>query len=479
MKHPKWMAILAVITALSLAALACGGGGAAATDTPEPTKAPAATRTPKPTEETTPTDEPQPTKEVIEPTGEGLEIVNHRSYIDNYGYVHVVGLIRNNTADPVTNISLELTLTDANGDTILREGEDPVDTAEGYTALYTVSPDNETPFDYWTFVPEGMEAAEYTVEIVSYDEGNVDRGELDIQNAQMIFDSDGNAYFSGELVNLTDQPVLVNSFAGAALDADGNVLAADYTFSMNRYLYPAGSENDYDRTPFLVTLDGPVADETDSWSAYWDADIADEQDGLGIDLEVTNTFYDDFGNLHLVGLATNNSNNPLYVSLVAGLYAADGTVLDAATSSVPVYVQPDSSAPFQFQYFSSVNYNEDQADLVDTYTVRVDRYWSYEPSFETVELESTEEMTTEGSGVWNAVGEVTNSSDQDLSSIVIIVAVFDENDNLVGMDWTSMYPDGEAYAPGDTAEFDFSVYLDPEVDSSNFQYQTYVQGYVK
>lgn len=480
MKHPKWMAILAVITALSLAALACGGGGAAATDTPAPTKAPAATRTPKPTEEVVePTDEPQPTEEVVEPTGEGVEIVNSRSYVDNYGYVHVVGLIRNNTADPVTNISLEVAITDENGETILRDGEEPVDTAEGYTSLYTIAPDNETPFDYWTFVPEGMEAAEYTVEIASYDEGDIDRGELDLQNAQMIADSDGNLYFSGELVNLSDQPVLVNSFAGAALDDDGNVLAADYTFSMNRYLYPAGSENDYDRTPFLVTLDGP-ADEATQWSAYWDADIADEQDGLGIDLEVTNSFYDDFGNLHLVGLATNTSNDPLYVSLVAGLYAEDGTVLDASTSSVPVYIQPGSDAPFQFQYFANVNYNDDQSELVDSYTIRVDRYWSYEPSFDTVELESSNEDVTlpDSSGIVEAAGEVTNSSNEDLSSIVVIVAIYD-GDTLVGMEWTSLYPDGDAYAPGDTAEFDVSVYLDPNVDGSNFEFITYVQGYVK
>jgi len=477
MKHPKWMAILAVISVLSLAALACGGG-AAATDTPQPTKAPAATRTPKPTEDVAPTDEPQPTKADPVLTGDGVEIVNSLSYIDNYDYVHVVGLIRNNTADPVTNILLEVSITDANGDTILRDGEAPVDTADGYTALYTIAPDNETPFDFWTFVPDGMEASEYTVEIVSFDQGNIDRGELELQNAQMIADADGNLYFSGELVNLSNQPVLINSFAGAALDDNGNVLASDYTFAINRYLQAAGAAGDYDRTPFLVTLDGP-ADQATQWSAYWDADLADEQDLVGVDFGEITTFYDDFGNLHLIGTAINNSNDPLYISLVAGLYAADGTVLDAATASVPIYVLPGGEAPFQFQYFSSVNFNQDQADLVDSYTIRVDRYWSYAPTFDTVELESAnEDVGDDGSGIVKATGEVTNSSTKDLSSIVVIVAIYDGN-TLVGMEWTSLYPTGEVYAPGDTATFEVSVYLDPALDTTNFEFTTYVQGYVK
>src|SRR5262245_56511220 len=98
MKHPKWMAAFAVITVLSLAALACGGGAApteAPATTEAPTDAPLATGTPKPTEEVAEptTDAPEPTAELAKPTkepsGEGVEIVNSRSYIDNYDYVHV------------------------------------------------------------------------------------------------------------------------------------------------------------------------------------------------------------------------------------------------------------------------------------------------------------------------------------------------------------------------------------------------------
>lgn len=481
MRHPKWMAFIAVIMVLSLAALACGGGGGApATDTPVPTKAPKATSTPEPVVEPTKAPKATATTETTS-GGDGVTIDSDYAYIDNYDYVHVVGLLTNNTADTITNIELTLELTDANGKSLLTDSDgNPADSVPFYPILYTLSPGQSTPFDYWMSTDAG-EPDEYTVTVTNFEDGRAERGDLSIENAQMIYDADGNAFFSGELVNLTNEPVQINSFAGAATDEAGaNVYAADYTFAITRYLWPAGDEGGNDRTPFLVTLDGPLPEEATHWSAYWDAEIADAQDPSGVELDITNAYFDTYGSFHLVGTAHNTSSELLSVSLVAGLYDANGVVLDANSNTIPVYVGPDETMPWHISYFSNVNSNQDQSDALDSYTVQVDRYWTYETSFETVAFETAnEDVSDDGDGLVTAAGEFTNDSGKALSSAIVLIAIYDGDDNLVAMDYTGVYPEGDAIADGDTMTFEVSVYIDPDADTSNFTFETIVQGYVK
>lgn len=493
MRYPKWTALIAVIIVLSLAALACGGGGGAPpTDTPVPTKAPKATSTPEPVVEPTKAPKPTATKETAVSTDECAEgsnavcVLNTYSYIDNYDYVHVVGVVINYTNDPVTNIEMSIELLDASGKSLLVGSDgNPADSLTFYPILYTLDPGQDTPFDYWTSTDAG-EPDTYTVGVTNYDEGSTDRGDIALENSQSYYDADGNGYFSGELVNNTDAPVQINSFAVAATNEDGTmVYAADYTFSITRYLWPAGDEGGNDRTPFSATLDGPIPDEATHWYVYWDADIADAQDASGIELDITNAYFDTYGSFHMVGTAYNTGTELMSVALVAGLYDADGVVLDAQSNTIPVYVGPDETVPWHISYFSNVNSNQDESDRIDSYTVQVDRYWTYETSFETVTLvtnEADDNLTDEGDGLWSASGTFTNDSGKELSSAIVIVAIYTSaDDTLVAMDYTGAYPEGDAIKDGDTLNYEFSLYTDPEVSANidDYYFVTYVQGYVK
>ena len=164
------------------------------------------------------------------------------------------------------------------------------------------------------------------------------------------------------------------------------------------------------------------------WPIYWDAQVAaSAQARLNVELEVTNAYYDGLGHYHLVGLVHDLGDDSLSISLVAGLYAADGTVLDTATSSVPIYIRPGREVPFRYQYFSNIDNNANESKAVDTYSVRVNRSVSsttnaHEPGFKVVELQSeNENFKHEGVGVIRAVGEVINTSGQNLSHIVVAV----------------------------------------------------------
>jgi hypothetical protein len=184
-----------------------------------------------------------------------------------------------------------------------------------------------------------------------------------------------------------------------------------------------------------------------------------------------------------VGNVTNDSDQTLSISLVAGVYADDGTVLDADTWTAPFYLGPGESLPYSFDYFSSLNRNPDEADKATKSIVQVDPYWTSTTSFEFVPLETQNDNgSLDGDATdqtWKFSGEVTNTSDKDLSSLIVVVGVYD-GDNLVATNWTSVYPpEGQdTIAASDTVPYEVSVYLDPSEDGTTFTFQTFVQGNV-
>jgi hypothetical protein len=496
-------ALLSVIVALTLAIWACSFGQAPATEAPptrtprpateavvedptaepedEPTEAPEDEPTEEPAEEPTEEPEDEPTEPAGIVAGE-IAVTSLYGYLDEYNYYHVVGTIYNNTEEPITSIELTLELVDAGGESVLTDFDDnPVESVTFSPFLYTLAQGETSPFDYYLSIDdEDTTAWEPTVTVTGSDEADVNRAEMEIVNDQLSEDEFGTLYLTGELVNLSDEPVLVNSLAGALADADDVILAADASYSLARYLAPAGDENGNDRTPFVISLDGP-ADTAESSYFYWDVDVTDPIDTANdVTIDLANAFIDEFDNLHIVAAIGNEGDLVLAIQLVAGLYAEDGTVLDAATVSAPIYIGPGEFIPISFDYFSSVNSNAEELDRVDNYTVQIDSYWTYETSFDVVTLETGNESSeTFGEGQVTFTGDVLNTSAEALASATLILALYDTDDNLVTSSWTSVYPEGDTFAPEASLPFELTVYLPPGEDTSGYTFSTFVQGYVK
>ncbi len=486
---------MSVIVALALTILACGGG-AAATATTAPTNTPRPTATEAPEEEPTeepeeePTEEPEeePTEEPEEePTEQGIaageiSISSSNAYVDEYDYVHIVGLIFNDTEEPISFVELTLELVDGSGETLLTDFDDaPVDEVTFSPFLWTIGPGETSPFDYTVYTDDRDPSDwEYTVRVTDFSDGFVDRGEIEIVNDQITADEFGTLYLTGELVNLNDEPVLVNSLAAALFDDGDNVLAGDASYNYARYLAPSGDESGNDRTPFTISLDGPVPDAS-SYIVYWDADLTDELDTTaGLRIDLAGAYADDFDDLHVVAAVSSEAEDVLSVQVVAGLYAEDGTVLDAATLWVPVYLGPGDAVPISFDYFSSVNSNPDELARVSSYSVQFDAYGTYETSFDVVALETANESSETGSnGRVDFTGDVVNASGEALSSAIVVLALYDAEDNLVISNWTSVYPDGDTFADGESLPFSLSLYLAPDTDTTDWSFRTFVQGYVE
>jgi hypothetical protein len=462
---------IAALLALALAVLACGGGTTAKS-----------TRTPAPTEE-----EEEPTEVV---SADEIEIISQSTYTDSGNYFHVVGEIRNDSKKALTDIELTIEIKDADGNSLLKEDDEVVDSLTFYPLLSTLAPDETTPFDYYLSLEEGGDTPAEDdcceVTVTGQQTGEVDRADLEVENGQQTTDKYGDIHLTGEIVNKSNRPVQINGLAGAVLNKDEEVIAADWSSTVTRYLGPNEDDVDdddktgYDRTPFDVTLSGPV-DNVDDWRIFWDADQVEEAASTQLEIAIARGYLDIAGYYHVVGTLTNNGEEMLNVSLVAGLYADDDTVLDADTITVPINLGAGESTPYDFSGFDSVNYNADEAARIDSFTIQVDHYWTYATTSDFVPLETSDEDNAFEAGTWTVTGNVVNSSAHDLSNLVVVVDLHDADDNILAVGSTTVYPQGddEAIAEDETVPFEMTIYLDPDLDTSDLQFTTYVQGYVK
>jgi hypothetical protein len=328
-------------------------------------------------------------------------------------------------------------------------------------------------------VPEGAKPEEWKPEVTvsSAAPAEVNRAQVKIENDRVVADGSETLYMTGELVNQSGQPVLIHALAGAILNDAGGPAAADAANSYSHYLEPAGDTGGNDRSPFIISLDGPVAGKQSAF--YLDAEVSEGIDTANsLQLEVVRQFVDEFDRLRLVTRVTNTGDKLLNVSLVAGLYRKDGVVLDASTMTTPIYVGPGDTVPVTFESFSVNSLPEEQA-LVDRTSVRVDPYWTYDTTFETVALEIADQDSQVNGAQIDVRGNVTNTSDKELSSATVLMSAIDANGELITTNWASLYPQGDAFKPGETLPFDLSLALPKDLDPTTVKLSAVVQGYVK
>ena len=459
------------LIALALAALGCGGTALAPTLPP-----PASTVTP-----TSPTVIAPPT----EPGGiaaGSLEVRSTASYIDSFNYFHLVGEVFNGTDTPLTGIELTAYVADAAGQPTLDGDDQPIDGSTFSPLLYSLGPGESAPFDFFRLLPEGADTTGWqaAVSVAAQQTIALNRAAVEVVNTHVAVNPGGAVYLTGELVNPGSTPVKINSLAGALL-ADGvQVIAANATANFSSYLAASGDPTGGDRTPFVIGIDAPLDAGTDA-RYYVDAETTEAQTVAGgVVIEVNNRFSDEYDDLHLSATVTNNTAELLTIRLVAGLYAADGTVLDASSVSTPIYAAPGASVPVTFEYFDSLNRRAEDQALVDRVSVQVDPLWTYPIPISVADLQTANEVKEPvGTAQYSFRGDVVNSTEAELTSATVILAIFDGSDNLVSSNWMNLYPETETLKPGEALPFDLIVFVPTDADVSAYTFTTFVQGYVK
>ncbi len=424
----------------------------------------------------TPTSQPPVINTPVAPAND-LVISSTNAFVDSYGTYRVVGEVVNYSSTILTSIELTLEIKDASGNSLITDDNGNITPNTTISPmLYTLSPGEASPFEYSYDTTKGTPAS-YTVTISGKQTGDANRATLKSENVQLVDDGSGWYYLTGELVNTGSQWAHINSLAGAVLDDSNNVLSADWTGTYTTELAPTGDASGRDRTPFEINFPNPT--NATQWSLYWDADVADNVTDYPLVVKVTNSYFDQNGSAHLVGWVTNNFDQPLDSLVIGGIYSADGTVLDASYSFLSIPMKPGEAVPFSISSFGSVDYSKEQATLVSSYTAQVDTYFTSTPSSEFVDLSATGETIQKDGATWTLSGNVTNTSDKSLSSATVVVMVMDAQSNLIAMEYTTVYPTGDAIAAGEMNTYTVSVYLDPAVDAIGFSTTTMVVGNVK
>lgn len=425
---------------------------------------------------TTPTSLPPVGVTPVTPLGD-LYIASTNAFIDTYGTYRVVGQVINNSNTVLNSIELTIEIKDASGNSLLKDDNGNITpNAIVYPMLYTIAPGYASPFEYSYDTTNGTPAT-YNVTISGQATGETNRATLKEENVQLMDNGSGWYYLTGELVNTGSQWAHINSLAGGVLDDSNNLLSADWTATYATELAPTGYPGGRDRTPFEI--DFPTPGGGTQWQLYMDVNVVDNETDYPMDVTVTNTYFDQYGSARLVGWVTNNSNQMLDSLVVAGLYASDGTVLDASYAFVPVPMKPGGVAPFSISSFSSVNYNPDLAALVTTSTTQFDPWFTSQSSYEFADLMATGETVQKDGATWTFNGSVTNTSGRNLSGATVVAMVKDAQNKLIAMEYTSIFPTGESITAGETYTYSVSVYLNPAADATSFTTTTLVVGDVK
>jgi len=452
-------AIIAAVLVLALSILACG------TSTPTPTSEPVQTSEPT-----------QPP--VVEPQTTGdLEINQTFGFQDSYGDYYVVGELYNNSNKAVTNIELSIEITDANGNSLLTgDNDETVPYLTFYPMLYTLAPGDTTPFSYYLSSDAGVPDS-YTVRVETFDTTTVDRGSLATENVYVYQDGDGTIYLSGDLVNQSNDWVFINGLAGGMLDADDTLVTADWTFTYASLLAPVGDANGNDRTPFTMYMTDPGV-EISSWNTYYDVEIADQPDMYDVEISLNSHYFDEYGDFHIVGTVANNSDSFLNIRLVAGLYDSQGRAIDADYMTLPIVVGPGATgAPFDISYFTSVNWNDEVAGMLDNYYVQFDYYGIYEPYYDVVELTTDETGYEQDGSILTFTGNAINDSGDNLSGATVVIFIEDKDGNVVATNSTYLWPEGDSIAPNVSLPFEVTIYADPGLTlNADYTWYVYVQG---
>jgi hypothetical protein len=412
-------------------------------------------------------------------TGVGnLHVVGSSYFTDEWGGFHVVGLVQNNSQSALTSIELTIEIKDAAGNSLIKD--DQGETVANITfapLLYTLASGESSPFRYDYDAANGVPDT-FSVNVASYQETEVKRPKLVVENVHMIGDGASSIYISGEIVNQSAQWAHINGLSGAALNENQQILSADWSGTYSTELAPSGDPDGNGRTPFIVTIPDP-GNPYSTWGIYMDADVIDKPQTYSVKIDLSNNYLDTYGSFHIVGTITNLSNEKLSILLVAGVYDDNSTVLDAYYSFVPITAETGDEVPFDISGFSNINYNSDQAGKIDSFTVQVDPYSTYPALGESVKLESSDANCIQDSGIWNCKGTVVNSSGKELSGETIVAGIYDVSGKIVASDYTYVFPQGDTIASGDVNSYDFSIDVDPLVDMSDYTFRVYIQGDVK
>src|SRR4030066_227769 len=311
----------------------------------------------------------------------------------------------------------------------------------------TPPPPTETPIPVATDTPVAVTPAEAIIATQPV------AGQVNILEMNSFKDEADYWYFYGLVRNDTDRTIYDLQIEIKLLDSALAEIYTYTTYSMLSYLAPGETSPFSDFTtepsPDGKTMKATVVGNNSSeainrakleyrgvtlWADdYNDIYLAGEVvNGSADPVEINSIaginsdYQDSNGDMHLVGAVTNNTTQPMNIYLVAGVYDKDGNCVDANSVYVPIPLNPGTTFPYDFSMWGPMDYVPAAYDAASEYTIFIDWISTYEASSQAYTLTTQDDTNAfdSSSGVFK--GTVVNNSGQDLSSAIVIVALYDK-----------------------------------------------------
>jgi serine/threonine protein kinase len=479
-KHPSWLTIGLIAGGLVLCCVVGVGGTAGmglvnwasifGGSQPTPiAQLPTATMTqPPPVTVVPPITEPtliptSPPTTTPAPSSGAITIWEVNQFNDDVNNWYVYGLLRNDTTAGINNVMVQVQLFDSSGIVLF--------TGNAYVGIYNLLPGETAPFAmYSSQAVSGVNSTLATV--TSYETTTINRAQVDFQGITLLADNYNDIYLSGEVVNNTSSPISVKSIAAGIFNESNTLVTANQAYPWVSYLAPG------DTVPFTVLMDAPIGQAgsmLSNYTLYSDAQYTDAR--IPYDLQISDQFdfQDSNNNFHLSGELTNNSNEYLTINLIAGIYDANGNVLDTSSFFNPVAIPPGGSIPYEFGVWGALNYATGTYERATQYLVFIDWDFVFTNSPSYYLSIPTNENPYDGNGV-NISGSLTNDSGYSLNNVTVYIGISDNTTRQV-VAGAFVSPTDQTLANGETTTFDSYLFTPPGFDPANYSYTLYALGY--
>ena len=288
------------------------------------------------------------------------------------------------------------------------------------------------------------QVADYTPTVVP---PNITASGLQVTQVSGYIDTFESLEVVGLVQNQTDRTVDMIEVEVQVLDAGGNEIYTDKTFTALDRLAPG------EEAPFSLTVYEDLGGADSSYVAYVVGNgTIDDLKRTEVRVTHMQMTIDKDGDIYVTGELVNDNDNPVIVnSMAAATFDSTNQILTANYQSVlNRYIEPGQSGYFRVSMSGPIS----GPDIIDTYTVYLDAEESEPLERASISINSTHDYV-DVYGNYHLVGEATNSGDTHYN-VSLIAGVYDVQGDVV--DAADFSLPLETLAPGETAPFDFTFW---------------------
>ena len=407
------------------------------TSTPEPTNTPAPTPTNTPAPTNTPT--PEPTEPPL-PDVQPVEVLQSMSYFDDrLGWANIMGLLVNNSGQPLRSVRVLASLIDAEGQLFNH--------AATVALINLTLPGEAVPFHF--ALSNAPELADYELE-PQFDEATDDDvattcRDFEIRDATGKADPQGYN-ISGLAENHCDTRVDFIRVVGSVFDAQDQLIGVGRTIAKLDTAAPGQS------SPFELILPDVSAEEAASFALLVEADVVEqptaEQDaGPAVEILQSSVYTGGLDIQRIIGVLRNNTDRPLrFVEVVASTFDDDAKFLDSGTTYAMVRVLlPGEVAPFELSFSDSPTFASYELAL------EFDEAEPDDLGKTCREFEISDAAGNASPAGYEITGQVTNGCADTVKFVQVIAAIYDATGRLMSVNF--IFSELDELAPGVTSPF--------------------------